>query len=62
MPGTPRMRRPSARSSGTFARASRCWPMADLAEPRAFLAVVEHGSAKAAADALGFPRQRTKLR
>ncbi|MCA9683205.1 MAG: LysR family transcriptional regulator [Myxococcales bacterium] len=30
--------------------------MADLDELRAFLAVVEHGSAKAAADVLGVPR------
>lgn len=36
--------------------------MADLDELRAFLAVVEHGSAKAAADALGIPRSTLRRR
>ena len=36
--------------------------MADLDELRAFLAVVEHGSAKAAADTLGVPRSTLRRR
>ena len=36
--------------------------MADLDELRAFLAIVEHGSAKAASGAIGIPRSTLRRR